>query len=197
MLKLNDITLYFVRHGETDWNVERRLQGTTDIPLNDKGRAQAARHGKVMAELDVDWSKFQFHASPLVRTSETMDIVRQQIGISAAEPIYDDLLKEAHFGNWEGQTWPQIVENSPEAHAAYLKDSWTRAPHNGETHQDIADRLIAWSGTLTQDTVVVSHGMVSRVLRSLYLDLDRADVLSLSTPQTKFYRFANGQVDTI
>jgi len=197
MLIPEDITLYFVRHGETDWNVERRLQGSTDIPLNDKGRGQAARHGRVMAELDVDWSKYHFHASPLSRTKETMDIVRQQIGTAAAEPTYDDRLKEAHFGDWEGQTWTEVVENNPGDHAAYLKDCWSIAPHKGETHQEIAHRLIAWAATLTQDTVVVSHGMISRVLRSLYLDLNRADVLSLSTPQTSFYRFANGQVDTI
>ncbi|VAW11076.1 hypothetical protein MNBD_ALPHA09-1470 [hydrothermal vent metagenome] len=197
MHTLKNITLYFVRHGETDWNLSRRLQGLTDIPLNATGRSQAARHGRVMAELDVDWSGFDFYASPLSRAAETMEIVRRQIGPAAKEPIYDDRLREGAFGNWEGRSWSEIVRDEPENHALFLERGWEVAPHGGESYSEIAVRLKAWAQTLTRDTVAVSHGGVSRVLRGLYLGIEPAKILGLPTPQSKFYRFQDGQLDTI
>lgn len=194
---LNNVTIYFVRHGETDWNLARRLQGTTDIPLNDTGRAQAARHGRVMAALDVDWSNFDFHASPLLRTKETMDIVRKEIGTAAPEPSYDKRLVEGAFGTWEGRTWIDISENDPADHKAFLQNGWEIAPHNGESYSDIARRLKEWAKTVTRDTVVVSHGGVSRVLRIVYLGLDTKKAMDLPTPQTSFFRFRGGEVDLI
>ena len=197
MENLKNITLYFVRHGETDWNLARRLQGATDIPLNDTGRAQAARNGRALADLDVNWSQFDFHASPLSRAAETMKIVREQIGAAAAEPTYHEDLQEGAFGTWEGRTWADIAREDPEPHRTFTEKGWHEAPHGGETYGDIAERLKAWAKTLNRDTVAVSHGGVSRVLRCLYLEMDTAEVMSLPTPQSKYFRFANGQVDTL
>ena len=81
MLKAG-ITLYFVRHGETDWNAVRRYQGQTDTPLNDKGRGQAAHNGQTLRRvLDSTAANFDFVASPLLRTAETMRIIRQEMGL--------------------------------------------------------------------------------------------------------------------
>ena len=68
--------IYFLRHGETDWNAAGRLQGRADIPLNAKGRGQARRNGGMLAELIDKPSAMHFVASPLTRTRETMQIAR-------------------------------------------------------------------------------------------------------------------------
>ncbi len=78
-----DITLYFVRHGETDWNAERRYQGQMDIPLNDRGKAQAKRNGEISRQTVPDLSALDLVASPLGRARETMAIMLCELGISA------------------------------------------------------------------------------------------------------------------
>lgn len=194
---LNGLTVYIVRHGQTDWNLERRLQGTTDTPLNDTGREQARRQGRALAALGLDWSALDFHASPLARAAETMAIIRDEIGEAAPEPKFDPRLVEGAFGTWEGRTWQDIAREEPDAHQTFLKRSWNEAPHGGESYSDIGARLTAWAGDLTRDTLVVAHGGVSRVLRGLYLKLPPDEILELSTPQTKFHRLRDGQVDAL
>ena len=96
-------SLYFVRHGQTDWNAETRFQGTRDIPLNDIGRGQASRNGKALKDI-VDPSKVNFIASPLMRTRETMEIIRAEMELEPQAYQTDDRLKELSFGDWEGRT---------------------------------------------------------------------------------------------
>ena len=74
-------TLYLIRHGETDWNAERLLQGRRDIPLNSLGKLQAAESGLCLKWLLLPSACVDFIASPLARTRETMEIVRQQLGL--------------------------------------------------------------------------------------------------------------------
>ncbi|MEM8663986.1 MAG: histidine phosphatase family protein, partial [Pseudomonadota bacterium] len=95
------VRLIHIRHGETDWNVEGRLQGQLDIPLNDHGRRQAARNGEVLAARLADEGvapeSLTYIASPLSRSMETMQIVRGKLGLSPQFDI-DDQLKEIAFG---------------------------------------------------------------------------------------------------
>ena len=104
--------LLFVRHGETDWNRAGRMQGQLDIPLNDRGRRQAARNGRVMAGLVAggDWS---VAVSPLGRTRETLQIMLDG-GVAAATPVDDDRLKQVGFGKLEGLTPQEIREQHAE-----------------------------------------------------------------------------------
>jgi uncharacterized phosphatase len=88
--------LYLVRHGETDWNLARRIQGSTDIPLNDTGRAQAARTGELLARRQWDG----IASSPLSRAYETAQIIGRAVGIDQIE-ILDDIV-ERHYGDAEG-----------------------------------------------------------------------------------------------
>src|SRR5690606_24568613 len=74
-------TIYFVRHGQTDWNAEGRLQGQADTGLNDTGRAQASGNGRLLAKLIAAPSAVDFVASPLARTCETMELIRQAMGL--------------------------------------------------------------------------------------------------------------------
>ncbi|MEM8665125.1 MAG: histidine phosphatase family protein, partial [Pseudomonadota bacterium] len=97
------VRLIHIRHGETDWNVEGRLQGQLDIPLNDTGRGQARRNGDALAAY-LAAERLQdpdFIASPLSRSVETMAIVRDALGEDAPFRT-DERLREISFGDWSG-----------------------------------------------------------------------------------------------
>ena len=86
--------IYFLRHGQTDWNAERRFQGHLDIPLNETGRGQASRNGRALAAAIGEAGAFDFVSSPLVRASETMEIVRREMGLDPKAYRTDLRLRE-------------------------------------------------------------------------------------------------------
>src|SRR4051812_26559553 len=100
--------IYYMRHGETDWNVEGRLQGGIDTPLNERGRAQAVHAGRVLADLfgrqNLHASNFAFVASPLRRARVTMDMIRAELKLPPGGYALDDRLREIGYGHWEGST---------------------------------------------------------------------------------------------
>jgi len=134
-------SLLFVRHGETDWNAEGRLQGHTDRPLNDDGRRQAeALADRLAGEDAVD----AIYASDLSRARETAEIVGERLGLTV---VIDPDLREKNWGNWEGLTGDErasveFVGESTEAHRERVLRAVRRI---AERHPD-------------QRIVVVTHG---------------------------------------
>ena len=190
------VTLYFVRHGETDWNKIQRYQGQTDIPLNDAGRGQAARNGKVLGELlGVETARVDFVSSPLKRATETMEIMRVNMGLPARPFALDDRLKEQNFGHWEGLIWGELPVLDPQGLAARLADTYNWTPRGGENYAVVRTRVEAWLNTIERDTVVVSHGNISRSVRGILLDLDPALVPKLPVPQDEFLRLTSGHAE--
>jgi broad specificity phosphatase PhoE len=188
------ITLYFVRHGETDWNAVRRYQGQTDTPLNDKGRGQAARNGRELRRiLEGQAADYDFVASPLARTAETMRIIRREMGLDPDAFARADLLKEIHFGHWEGQIWDDLPNTDPDEFAARKADPYRWRPRNGESYEDLSKRVGNWIEGLERDTVAVSHGGVSRVVRGHILGLDWGEIHALDVPQDKILRLRRGE----
>jgi probable phosphoglycerate mutase len=179
------LTVYFIRHGETDWNAERRLQGQTNVPLNDTGRLQAARNGRVLKELNRHPDSFDFVASPLSRARQTMEIVRAELGLPPDGFRVDERLKEIHFGRWEGRRWSELPALDPQGFADREADPFHWRPNGGESYADLARRTVAWLQDVVRDTVAVSHGGVSRTLRGHILRLDPSDVPFLEVPQHK------------
>lgn len=186
--------IYLVRHGQTNWNAEYRLQGQTDTELNDKGREQAERNGRVLATLIDDPSKFDFVASPLLRTRQTMEIVRTQMGLPPGGYRTDDLLKEIHFGTWQGKTWDELRNEYPEEAAARFADPWnTVAPgEGGESYAMLSARAIRWLEGVRLDTVVVTHGGINRCVRGHLENIDRGEIAHLKVPQNKVLVIDNG-----
>jgi broad specificity phosphatase PhoE len=158
--------LIFIRHGETDWNAAGRLQGQIDIALNERGREQAKRNGRVILEKFPDVATYDFVASPLSRSRESMEIIRATLGLDRQGFRLDERLKEISHGDWEGSTGEELQERSPELVAQRLANRWEFVPPNGESYRLLLDRLIPWLVTVDRPTVVVSHGGVGRVLRS-------------------------------
>ena len=191
-----NITLYFLRHGETPWNKIQRYQGQTDIPLNDTGRAQAARNGRVLGELlgaaklDLDYI-----ASPLERTTETMEIARANMGLEPRPFRTDDRLKEQNFGHWEGLTWGELPTLDPEGFKARQIDTWNWQPRGGENYEMVRARIMPWLEDIERDTVVVSHGNISRTVRGILLGLDKTVIPRLEVPQDKFLRIKAGTAE--
>lgn len=194
--------LFFVRHGETQWNAEGRLQGQRDVPINERGRDQAAAAGRalrhwlgeraaeILAETD-------FFASPLLRTRQTMEIVRANLALPPHPYAMDDRLKEIAFGAWEGSTWGEIKRRTPADLRARKADKWGFVPPHGESYAMVAERVGEWLLTLCGDTIVVSHGGVARVLMHLLAGIPAADVCDATITQGRIIDFHAGRCQWI
>ncbi len=184
--------LVFVRHGETDWNVEGRLQGQRDIPLNAKGRGQAKRNGETIRELIPEAVGFDFISSPLSRTRETMEILRAAMDLDPTAYEVDTRLLEITFGELEGFTYRDIEEREPGWSRARHADKWNycrpaaRATTCSPSASSAGSRR--WSGRPWS----VAHGGVGRVLRAHLLGLDRLATVSEDFPQDRIFLWRDG-----
>lgn len=106
--------LFLVRHGETDWNREGRLQGGKDIPLNGLGRMQAEEAARRLKALTPDYATVDYLSSPMERARETMTILRRELDLPQQEFRIDERLRELTFGDWEGFTWREIRKSERE-----------------------------------------------------------------------------------
>jgi len=190
-----------LRHGETAWNTERRMQGSKNSDLTPRGRVQALAMGRTLkAELEREPGPTIFLRSPLGRTRETSEIVGRELGIASAEWREDIRLAELSYGTWEGFSWAEIEIDHPTALADWRADPHGYCPPGGETHIDLRRRCeavlteIATSGTRT---VVVSHGVSGAVVRGLNLGLDARAMFVLEKPQDAFFRLLAGQEERI
>ena len=188
--------LLFIRHGETDWNREARLQGQQDIPLNSLGRRQAERNGRAIAAIlgSRDW---RLVASPLGRSVETMCIVLAAAGRGAAPFATDPALVEACYGDWEGLTLPEVAERDPERARARERDKWSFIPPGGESYSMLSQRLSPWLACLTGPALVVAHGGVLRILLHRLGGLPAHDAPHLTAPQDRVVLFTPRAVLTI
>jgi broad specificity phosphatase PhoE len=190
------VTLYFLRHGETDWNVVQRYQGQTDIPLNEKGRGQAARNGRVLAaHLGPRLAAVSYVASPLSRAAETMQIARREMGLTPDDFRRDERLQEQHYGHWEGKLWSELPVLDPEGFTARAADKWNWCPRGGESYAMLSGRIAGWLQEVASDTVVASHGAVSRALRGLVLDVSGPAIADLEVPQDKVMLLRRGSIE--
>jgi probable phosphoglycerate mutase len=160
--------LYFVRHGETDWNRERRLQGQHDIPLNALGRVQASRCGEVLSGLlERDGRRaadYDYVSSPLGRARETMELMRGAIGLDPEAYRTDARLMEMSFGRWEGFTFAELQARETAALAEREHDKWGFVLPGGESYAQLQVRVRAWYESIERDSVVSAHGGVCRAL---------------------------------
>jgi probable phosphoglycerate mutase len=160
--------IYYIRHGETEWNADGRLQGTQDIPLNDLGRKQAAAAGAILADLfardGLSETSLGFVASPLGRARSTMELVRGSLKLPPDQYAVDIRLREIGYGQWEGSTLQQMQAQDPDVFARRQADKWTVPPPGGESYAEVQARVSDWYHQLTADTVAVAHGGTARAL---------------------------------
>jgi broad specificity phosphatase PhoE len=188
--------IYYIRHGETSWNAEGRLQGAQDVALNDLGRKQAAHAGHILADLLArdgrDKASLPFVSSPLGRARSTMELVRQVLELPPADYALDARLREIGYGVWEGSTLAEMQAADPELYAKRLTAKWTMAPEGGETYAAVQLRMREWYDELRADTVAVAHGGTARALMvalGIETPLSAAD---LTIEQGAVYVFRDG-----
>lgn len=193
-------TLYFIRHGETDWNAVSRLQGQHDVPLNERGRGQAVRCAQVMRDLlarvDRCTEEFDFIASPLSRARETMELMRSGLGLEPEAYRIDARLAELSFGEWEGFTYAELQQRptGPPQLAERERDKWNFLPPAGESYAQLFLRVRGWYASVDRDAIVVSHGGVARTLFVLFGVLQPAAAPVHDVDQGAVYVFAPGKL---
>ena len=190
-------TLYFIRHGETDWNRQGRLQGAQDIPINPTGERQAGRNGRMLGEIVDNSGGLDFVASPLLRTRQTMEIVRAGLGLPPHAYQTDERLQEISWGEWEGLTWKELKVKDRTAYDRRYADPWHTAPPGGESYAMVTSRVADWLASLERDTVVVSHGGISRCLRGITLGLPTGEIPNLDVPQDRIMVVQGATIDWV
>jgi broad specificity phosphatase PhoE len=190
--------LYYVRHGETAWNAEGRLQGHLDSDLTATGRAQADRSADVLRDLIGREGRrlddFDYVASPLGRAQNTMQRLRAALGLEPQRYRLDARLAEVSYGRWDGFTFPELQLREQEGLAARERDKWNYAPPGGESYADLLARVGAWHDSVARDSVVVAHGGTARALM-VHLGVATPDkAVAGFIEQGVVYLFAAGEV---
>lgn len=190
--------LIFIRHGQTNWNREGRLQGSQDIPINETGVWQATRNGRrlkgVFEDEAFDLNDFTFVCSPLGRCLRTMGLVREGLGLDPENGFArDDRLREITFGSWESNTFEELRAEDAAAVDTREGDKWSFVPPGGESYEILSARIAPWLESLDRPTIAVSHGGVSRAVRGLLFDLPTYETPRLDVPQDKIYLVQDGQ----
>ena len=189
-------TIYYIRHGETAWNAEGRLQGAQDTSLNDLGRRQAAHAGGILADLFAreghSEQALAYVASPLGRARSTMELVRKALRLPLHDYTIDDRLREIGYGDWEGATLSQMQARDPEVFARRQLDKWTVSPAGGETYAAVQIRVRDWYDQLLVDTVAVAHGGTARALMVALGIETPASAADLAIEQGAVYVFGEG-----
>lgn len=159
----------FVRHGQTEWNVTGRYQGQSDVQLTEEGRQQAQ---KLAANFPVDEID-AIYASDLTRAMVTAEAIGQRFGL-AVQP--EAAFRELSFGEWEGLTYQQIVENWEDAMANFLQHPDIMEIPGGESFPEVKQRATTRLNELIkkhdgQTIVVVAHGAVLRTMLTAALHM--------------------------
>jgi broad specificity phosphatase PhoE len=190
--------LCYVRHGETDFNRQGRLQGRRDTVLNAHGRRQAAECGALLRDLFArdhrQAQDFKYISSPLKRARETMEILRATLDLEAHDYEVDARLLEIAYGEWEGLTLQEIEARNASVLSARERDKWDFAPPGGESYRQLAVRIGDWYRSLSRDTVVAAHGGGVRALMALLNVLPEEKATRAQIEQGVVYVFADGKM---
>jgi len=189
--------IYLVRHGQTEFNRERRIQGHVDSPLTELGERQAHAVGRLLRDLIRDPAGWRIVSSPLGRAASTAGIVARRLGGLPVE--LDDRLKEMSWGSHDGRLRDELIAEHPET---FGKTGWAfDAETDGESYDAVAARVGDWLASLPPEperrVIAVSHGISGRVLRGLYANLARDQAGQQDVPQDAVYLLQHGGVGRI
>ncbi len=189
--------VYFIRHGQTAWNAEHRLQGQADTDITELGRSQADRNGRRLAELVATPETFEFVASPMRRTRETMQRVRASMGLPVDDYHTDARLVEVHFGDWQGFTFAELEARAPGSTQARLFDKWGFVPPGAgaESYEMLLRRVRPWFEALRRPTVCVTHGGVLRTIFRMVEGMPGSEAAALDIAQDRVLRLEKSRLE--
>ena len=188
------LTLYFSRHGQTQANVEKRFSGYKDTPITELGLTQAPQVGHILKRELGAADGFHFVSSPLARAIATMEIARETMGLPADGFATDNRLKEIHLGVWDQLTNDEARAQSPTLFEQRDNDKWHVRVPGGENYAEVAVQVSDWVRELEHDTIAVSHGATTCILRGLLAGLDWRAMSSLDEPQGVVFRGQGAEV---
>ena len=189
--------IYLVRHGQTEFNRERRIQGHNDSPLTELGVRQAKAVGRLLRDLIRDPVGWRLISSPLGRARSTAELISAQLGGLAVE--LDERLMEMSWGSSDGRLRSELEAETPDT---FGKTGWAfDAPTGGESYEAVQARVADWLASLPPEPgrriIAVSHGISGRVLRGLYANLDRDRAGHQDVPQDAIFLLQHGGVGRI
>ncbi|HWU24862.1 MAG TPA: histidine phosphatase family protein [Rhizomicrobium sp.] len=183
------LTLYVLRHGECEHNVEGRIASVDDSPLTPKGRQQARANGERLKDLASDLAVLDFHASSLHRACVTMELMRLAAGLPQTGYRADHRLMEMNSGD---QIWLKWSDISAWDHDAYRADPWNFARIGGENQAMVYERVGNFLGGLNRDAVIVTHQVPLRMIRGHYLGLKPEEIVRYAHPRVGIMRLCAG-----
>ncbi|KAA3497845.1 MULTISPECIES: histidine phosphatase family protein [Rhizobium/Agrobacterium group] len=193
------MSIYLVRHGQTEFNAAQRWQGQVDSPLTELGRQQAARMGRRLAGL-TGTDEAHIFSSPLGRARQTCEIIASEIGMIDGITL-DPGLMEIGMGAWDGMTDYEIDHEYPGLRDGLDRHEWFFHAPGGETFEKMADRVSRSLETIKQrqarDAIIICHGITSRILRGVYASLPKDETLRLEVPQDAFFHLRDGDIARI
>lgn len=168
--------LYITRHGTTEWNIERRLQGWRDSPLTEEGINRAIRLGQSLADVDFDI----IYSSPQKRALDTAELIK---GNRNTKIITHDGLKELRFGTWEGMELDEIETRYPEEYFIYRNKPELYVPIDGESFKDLFKRVESFLDEVKtndyRNILIVTHGVTIKALITIIKGLTLEEFSSL------------------
>ena len=183
-------TIYLLRHGQTEWNVEGRMQGRLDSALTPQGQQQAINHGEKLKALGGVEHLF---VSPSGRTQETAYLLNSFLG---AAITFDEVLMERDCGLWGGMTIDEIKERFPSEWEARNKSPYDHRPPGGENTPDMIERVRDFVDGLhsapVESMAIVTHAVMSRAILTHLLGLKTTIAGRLRHPNDAFYRLEVG-----
>lgn len=184
--------IFVLRHGQTEWNRVGRFQGRLDSPLTEKGQGQALVQSGLLADAIRAHRDIDTYCSPQGRAVNTAAIALAPLGMVATQ---DHRLCEIAFGKWEALTFDEIAKGWPE-HMKYADTDpfeWSFNAPGGESFEDIRARVEAFLDSLTGPTIIVTHGITSRVLRGVWMGQGWNGTSGLPGGQGCVYHLRDGQ----
>ncbi|EMN7142337.1 histidine phosphatase family protein [Vibrio parahaemolyticus] len=187
--------IFVLRHGETEFNADKKLQGHCNSSLTSKGSDQARRVGTTLKQY-VENRPFRVYSSTLGRALQTSKIVCEELNYSYENLNKEPRLKEFSLGEWEQRTIPSLEQEIPNLLA---QNDWYLQAPNCETYESVRERLSSWLSDVAhdEDIVVVSHGLTGIVLRGLLLGMDYTQVWQQDLPQDAFFIIEDGRITRV
>ncbi len=178
------MNIYFLRHGQTDYNKRGLIQGVIDIELNEEGVRQAKEVNSKIKDLDIDYIVY----SPLGRTYKTMLYATE--GINAPR-VFDQRVIERRYGELEGVSMDKVEDYGYSFHDGYLDENYDKL--NVETFRDMKKRINDFLEDIKKsnyrNVLVVSHGGISRAFRAILLNLEPHEVPKLKIDNCELLKF--------
>jgi probable phosphoglycerate mutase len=188
--------ILLVRHGQTLFNAEGRLQGRLDSPLSEAGLRHARSLGTIIKALIDDAANFMVVSSPLGRAKATAEIICGTAQV--ANLSLDDRLAEVSFGEWDGLSPAEIDARWPGMRQSSFRESWALGCPGAESYQSASERAADWLQSYRERCVVaVTHGVMGSLIRGQYASLSKADLLRLPVPHDTVFALKDGHIEVI